>query len=92
MWVQTSDILGTRQGVGTFILYYMFLGYFYAPDAPDESVLGMCTNANNSLLVTGDTQGFIKVWDIMTHCVRPAEDGVRKIIYYMMLLFSVDNV
>ena len=51
-------------------------GYFYAPDAPDESVLGMCTNSNNSLLVTGDTQGYIKVWDIMSHCVKSQDDGV----------------
>ena len=68
--------------------FNMFLGYFYAPDAPDESVLGMCTNANNSLLVTGDTQGFIKVWDIMTHCVRPSEDGVRLIHHKNMLYRS----
>ncbi|KAL4240997.1 hypothetical protein ACF0H5_001776 [Mactra antiquata] len=51
------------------------MGYFYAPDTADESVLGMCTNNNNSLLVTGDTQGNIKVWDIMTYCIKFQERG-----------------
>lgn len=51
------------------------MGYFYAPDQTDESVLGMCTNNNNSLLVTGDTQGNIRVWDIMEFCIRFQEKG-----------------
>ena len=54
----------------------LLVGYFYAPDIKDESILGMCTNSNNSLLVTGDTQGYIKVWDIMSHCVKLQDDGV----------------
>ena len=40
----------------------------------------MCTNSNNSLLVTGDTQGYIKVWDIMSHCVKLQEDGVSLLL------------
>ncbi|XP_060573290.1 WD repeat-containing protein on Y chromosome-like isoform X4 [Ruditapes philippinarum] len=51
------------------------MGFFYAPDFPDESVLAMCTNNNNSLLVTGDTQGNVKVWDIMTHCIKFQDRG-----------------
>ncbi|XP_052783274.1 WD repeat-containing protein on Y chromosome-like isoform X3 [Mya arenaria] len=51
------------------------MGYFYAPDQGDESVLGICTNANNSLLVTGDTTGHIKVWDIMAHCTHFQDKG-----------------
>lgn len=48
-------------------------GYFYAPDLADESVLAMCSKPSNSILITGDTQGIIKVWDIMDYCVRPQE-------------------
>lgn len=51
------------------------MGYFYAPDQPDESILGMCTNQNNSLLVTGDTTGHIKVWDILSYCIRFQDKG-----------------
>jgi len=58
-------------------------GYFYAPDLADESVLGMCTNSNNSLLVTGDTQGNIKVWDIMSYCIKPQDRGVSISISYI---------
>ncbi|PVD39372.1 hypothetical protein C0Q70_02002 [Pomacea canaliculata] len=53
------------------------MGYFYAPDLADESVLAMCSKPNNSILITGDTQGIIKVWDIMDYCVRPQERRVK---------------
>ncbi|KAK7469672.1 hypothetical protein BaRGS_00036301, partial [Batillaria attramentaria] len=49
------------------------MGFFYAPDAPDESVLAMCSKPNNSILITGDTQGNIKIWDIMDYCVKPQD-------------------
>ncbi|KTF94321.1 hypothetical protein cypCar_00028631, partial [Cyprinus carpio] len=39
-------------------------GQFYAPDEFDKSVMGLSTNLENSLLVTGDTTGSIKVWDV----------------------------
>ncbi|XP_076443223.1 cilia- and flagella-associated protein 337-like isoform X3 [Babylonia areolata] len=53
------------------------MGYFYAPDAADESVLAMCSKPNNSLLVTGDTQGVIKVWSIVDYCVTPQDRRVK---------------
>ncbi|KAK7112140.1 cilia- and flagella-associated protein 337-like isoform X2 [Littorina saxatilis] len=53
------------------------MGNFYAPEGLDESVLAMCSKPNNSLLVTGDTQGVIKVWDIMDYCVKQLDKIVK---------------
>ncbi|CAL1530117.1 unnamed protein product [Lymnaea stagnalis] len=46
------------------------MGYFYAPSIQDESVLAMCTKPNDSLLITGDTQGIVRCWDIMEYCTK----------------------
>ncbi|XP_041364011.1 WD repeat-containing protein on Y chromosome-like isoform X2 [Gigantopelta aegis] len=53
------------------------LGYFYAPDSPDVSVLAMCTKPNNSILVTGDTHGIITIWDIMGYCTKALRNRVK---------------
>ncbi|MFT7804220.1 WD repeat-containing protein on Y chromosome-like [Arapaima gigas] len=39
-------------------------GCFYAPQTADECVLGLNSDRENRLLVSGDTAGFIQVWDI----------------------------
>ncbi|XP_066560708.1 cilia- and flagella-associated protein 337 [Amia ocellicauda] len=48
-------------------------GHFYAAQSPDESVLGLCTDQGNKLLVSGDTAGFIQVWDISVFGLQPGE-------------------
>ncbi|XP_059388925.1 WD repeat-containing protein on Y chromosome isoform X1 [Carassius carassius] len=48
-------------------------GQFYAPDGSDECVMGLSTDHENSLLVTGDTAGFIKVWDISQYALSAAD-------------------
>ncbi|XP_058648872.1 WD repeat-containing protein on Y chromosome isoform X3 [Onychostoma macrolepis] len=48
-------------------------GQFYAPDGSDEIVMGLSTDQENSLLVTGDTAGFIKVWDISQYALSAAD-------------------
>ncbi|XP_056673227.1 WD repeat-containing protein on Y chromosome-like isoform X5 [Monodelphis domestica] len=42
----------------------MEYGKFYAPLKEDISVTGLSATKNNQLLVTGDSSGFIQVWDI----------------------------
>lgn len=46
------------------------LGHFNACDESDECVLGMCTNKENSLLMTGDTTGKITVWKTTDYCLH----------------------
>ena len=40
------------------------LGQFAAAHCPGDAVVAMVTTANDELLVTGDTGGYVKVWDI----------------------------
>ena len=50
------------------------LGHFYASDIKDESVLAMCSNhPEDSVLITGDTQGYITVWEILDYCLEPLD-------------------
>ncbi|ESO83983.1 hypothetical protein LOTGIDRAFT_108064, partial [Lottia gigantea] len=53
------------------------IGYFYVPDNEDESVLGMCARYNDSTIVTGDTHGDIKIWNIKNYCTKPQEKRVK---------------
>ncbi|XP_069124684.1 cilia- and flagella-associated protein 337-like isoform X2 [Argopecten irradians] len=53
------------------------MGYFYVPDTKDESVLAMCTNPSNSCLITGDTTGQVKSWDITEYCLHTTERRVK---------------
>ncbi|XP_013411389.1 WD repeat-containing protein on Y chromosome [Lingula anatina] len=46
------------------------LGQFNAAHKPDEAVLAMATDSQNEYLITGDTAGYIKVWDITEYCVK----------------------
>ncbi|XP_074116710.1 cilia- and flagella-associated protein 337-like isoform X1 [Sminthopsis crassicaudata] len=45
----------------------MEYGKFYAPLKDDISITGLSSNRDNHLLVTGDTSGFIQVWDISNY-------------------------
>ncbi|XP_048026029.1 WD repeat-containing protein on Y chromosome isoform X2 [Megalobrama amblycephala] len=48
-------------------------GQFYVPDEFNKRVMGLSTDQENSLLVTGDSTGSIKVWDI-SHYALSAGD------------------
>ncbi|XP_077316835.1 cilia- and flagella-associated protein 337-like isoform X3 [Lithobates pipiens] len=54
-------------------------GSFYAPGEADESVFGMASDDTNHLLVSGDTSGYIQVWDISQYNLHPQDQakGVR---------------
>ncbi|MGH0176517.1 UNVERIFIED_CONTAM: hypothetical protein FKN15_009912 [Acipenser sinensis] len=53
-------------------------GHFYAPEKPDESVLGLSTDEENRLLVSGDTAGCIQVWDIAEYGLQSRDKGPLK--------------
>jgi len=40
-----------------------------------ESILAMCASEDGVFLVTGDTQGYVKVWDISEYCIEDAPSG-----------------
>ncbi|XP_071485402.1 WD repeat-containing protein on Y chromosome-like [Diadema antillarum] len=54
------------------------LGQFNAAQKPGESVLSMATDSQNNFLITADTLGYVKVWDIAEYCVGKREMARRQ--------------
>ncbi|PIK42434.1 putative WD repeat-containing protein 49-like, partial [Apostichopus japonicus] len=47
---------------------------FYSSKFADQSVLALATDPKNKLLVSGDTRGWIYIWDIQTYCLTPNKE------------------
>ena len=45
------------------------LGQFNSSHRLGESVLAIISDSENSFLFTGDTQGYVKIWDIVDYCI-----------------------
>ncbi|XP_063816844.1 WD repeat-containing protein on Y chromosome-like [Pseudophryne corroboree] len=52
--------------------------YFYAPSNADESVFGLTSDESNSVLVSGDTAGYIQVWDISQYGFQATDQEEEK--------------
>ena len=74
----TATLLSTGSG-GWIRAWCMFggglAGEFMASNNHRESILCMTSDDDNSLLMTGDTQGYIKIWNISKYCIR--KDGSK---------------
>lgn len=74
----TATLLSTGSG-GWIRAWCMFggglAGEFMASNNHRESILCMTSDNNNDLLMTGDTQGYIKIWNISKYCIR--EDDTK---------------
>ncbi|KAK3580718.1 hypothetical protein CHS0354_005723 [Potamilus streckersoni] len=46
------------------------LGQFNASHRPGQSVHAMATDNKNNFLFTGDTQGYVEIWDIKDYCIH----------------------
>ena len=46
------------------------LGQFNGAHNPGENCGAMCTDEENEVLITGDTNGYIKVWDYCIYRVK----------------------
>ncbi|KAL3877706.1 hypothetical protein ACJMK2_035372 [Sinanodonta woodiana] len=46
------------------------LGQFNASHQPGQSVHAMATDSKNNFLFTGDTQGYVEIWDIKDYCIH----------------------
>jgi WD40 repeat protein len=73
----TATLLSTGSG-GWIRAWSMFggglAGEFMASNNHRESILCMTSDENNDLLMTGDTQGYIKVWNISKYCIQEDND------------------
>ncbi len=69
----TATLLSTGSG-GWIRAWCMFgaglAGEFMASNNHRESILCMTSDETNDLLMTGDTQGYIKIWNISKYCIR----------------------
>lgn len=51
-------------------------GQFYAPEQPRTRVLSVSSDqAKNTILVSGDTTGWLQIWDITDYAVNEGEVG-----------------
>ena len=68
----TATLLSTGSG-GWIRAWCMFggglAGEFMASSNHRESILCMTSDEKNNLLMTGDTQGYIKIWNITKYCI-----------------------
>lgn len=55
------------------------LGQFVAVHDDSESVTAMLADSTNEFLVTGDSKGYIRVWDISNYCVTLTADQKAKL-------------
>ncbi|XP_061428196.1 WD repeat-containing protein on Y chromosome-like isoform X1 [Lethenteron reissneri] len=46
------------------------LGSFYAAARPDELALGLASSHDDGVLVTGDTAGYLRAWDVRAYGLR----------------------
>lgn len=49
--------------------YVLFTGSFAMTNMEEECVIAMKTDASNELLLTGDTAGFIAIFNIKNYCI-----------------------
>ncbi|KAG7491778.1 hypothetical protein MATL_G00007240 [Megalops atlanticus] len=52
-------------------------GHFYAPEKGDESMLGLSSDQENRILVSGDTAGSIQVWDISQFALGLGDESAQ---------------
>lgn len=46
----------------------------------------MCASEDGVFLVTGDTQGYVKVWDISEYCIEDAPSGKPSLFQFVFVL------
>ena len=48
-------------------LFFNYQGKFYSSSFKDQSVLALCTDSQNKMLFSGDTLGFVYIWNIVSY-------------------------
>lgn len=60
------------------VLLLLTSGQFYAPEEPGERVLSLGSDqTTNTILVSGDTSGWLQIWDI-SHFALDIQHQVRR--------------
>ncbi|EDO38985.1 predicted protein [Nematostella vectensis] len=73
---QTATLVTSGSG-GWVRLWTLFggelLGQFMAAQSGKESVTALTTDSDNTMLVTADTLGYVRVWDISCYYIKESE-------------------
>lgn len=64
----------------------LFAGRFMAATDEDSNVLALATDPSNEMLITGDSNGHITVWDISSYCISRAESIIAQVSWSFFLL------
>ena len=88
-WVCTSifEVLQLRQVNPTiffpFFTYIYFTwratGRYFAASDEESTIFALTTDPSNEMLITGDSNGTISVWDISSYCISRAEAIVAQV-------------
>ena len=78
------------------LLTFIFAGSFSAVCEAECTVLSLATDEDNDIFVSGDTAGYVTVWDIREYCNCSLEMAVTKVeidcymfmYYYNQFLIS----
>merc|ERR1712167_560207 len=66
------------------------VGRFMAGNKSDESILALASNKDNSVLITGDSGGYLKIYDISDYCLQKESDKTRSNSIYQKRASMVD--
>ncbi|KAJ1549937.1 WD40 repeat domain 95, partial [Nowakowskiella sp. JEL0078] len=58
-----------------------------------EGIYSMCTNSSNSILITGDSRGFVTIWSIIDMCINDtSKDDISIIISWRCHVKTIVSV
>ena len=58
---------------------FLYLGRYQAADDEESAVCAVATDPSNDMLITGDSNGNISVWDISSYCISRAETIIAQV-------------
>lgn len=61
------------------------LGQFNAAHNLGESILALKVDTNDHFLFTGDTQGYVKIWDIREYCISKKLNAYERKVHFLNL-------
>lgn len=60
---------------------FRYLGRYRAADDEESTAFALATDPSNDMLITGDSNGNIAVWDISSYCISRAESVIAQVLY-----------
>ncbi|XP_031555888.1 WD repeat-containing protein on Y chromosome-like [Actinia tenebrosa] len=68
------------------------MGTFCAAIGENGSILALATDSSNNILLTGDSNGYISIWDISNYCISRAESIIAQVWSTTQRMSSMDDI